>query len=195
MRSVKIGKNGIRTACECGGCRCSHQPVVWALWILALSKEGIWDQWMDRTRSSGVVKARTIKWLPPGERWNGSLLDEARGQNWDQETRAARPCLSHHHQCQTPDRCDGHNCAGMSSSGSGTRTVAQGVPMPELAVSRRLIIPNNAVPAWKQSCRQPPKARCDCVSPSMPRNNPVNNHRRPDAIAFRPVCRGCSTAW
>ena len=54
------------------------QPVVWALWILALSKADIGDQWMDRTRSSGVVKARTIKWLLPGERWNGSLLDEAR---------------------------------------------------------------------------------------------------------------------
>ena len=26
---------------------------------------------------SGVVKARTIKRLPPGERWTGSLLDEA----------------------------------------------------------------------------------------------------------------------
>ena len=46
--------------------------------------------------------------------------------------------------------------------------------MPELAVSRRLIIPNNAVPAWKQSCGQPPKARCvwtrlKSVSPSIPR--------------------------
>ena len=29
--------------------------------------------------TSGVVKARTIKWLPPGERWTGSLLDEALG--------------------------------------------------------------------------------------------------------------------
>ena len=28
---------------------------------------------------SGVVKARTIKRLPPGERWTGSLLDEALG--------------------------------------------------------------------------------------------------------------------
>ena len=57
-----------------------------------------------------------------------------------------------------PDRCDGHNCARMSSSGSGTRTA-----------SRRLIIPNKAAPARKQSCRQPPKTRCDSVSPSMPR--------------------------
>ena len=29
--------------------------------------------------ASGVVKARTIKRLPPGERWTGSLLDEAQG--------------------------------------------------------------------------------------------------------------------
>ena len=29
--------------------------------------------------ASGVVKARTSKFLPPGGRWNGSLLDEARG--------------------------------------------------------------------------------------------------------------------
>ena len=29
--------------------------------------------------AGGVVKARTIKRLPPGERWAGSLLDEARG--------------------------------------------------------------------------------------------------------------------
>ena len=29
--------------------------------------------------ASGIVKARTIKWLPPGGRWNGSLLDEVRG--------------------------------------------------------------------------------------------------------------------
>ena len=58
---------------------------------------------------------------------------------------------------EPPDRCDGHNGAGMSSSVSGTRTA-----------SRRLIIPNKAVSEWKQSCRQPPKARCDSVSPSMP---------------------------
>ena len=31
--------------------------------------------------ASGVVKARTIKRLPPGERWTGSLLDEALGAN------------------------------------------------------------------------------------------------------------------
>ena len=29
--------------------------------------------------SSGVVNARTIKRLPPGERWTGSFLDEAVG--------------------------------------------------------------------------------------------------------------------
>ena len=39
---------------------------------------------MNRTRyllalPVGVVKARTIKRLPPGERWTGSLVDEAHG--------------------------------------------------------------------------------------------------------------------
>ena len=40
---------------------------------------------MDRSNTvfvgtaSGVVKTRTIKRLPPGERWTGSLLDEALG--------------------------------------------------------------------------------------------------------------------
>ena len=29
--------------------------------------------------ASGVVKARTIKRMPPGERWTGSLLNEAHG--------------------------------------------------------------------------------------------------------------------
>ena len=29
--------------------------------------------------ASGLVKARTIKRLPPGERWTGTLLDEALG--------------------------------------------------------------------------------------------------------------------
>ena len=33
---------------ECGGCRCSHPMVVWALWIHDLSKEGSWDPRMDR---------------------------------------------------------------------------------------------------------------------------------------------------
>ena len=68
---------------ECGGCLCSHPTVVWDPWIHDLSKEGIWDRWMDQTvfvgTASGVVKARTIKRLPPGERWTGSLLNEAQG--------------------------------------------------------------------------------------------------------------------
>ena len=43
--------------------------------------------------AGGVVKARTIKRLPPGKRWTGSLLDEALGseltpsaleESWDQ---------------------------------------------------------------------------------------------------------------
>ena len=48
--------------------------VVWALWIHDLNKEGTWDRWIDRTQCF-----RTIERLPPGERWTGSLLDEALG--------------------------------------------------------------------------------------------------------------------
>ena len=33
--------------------------------------------------ASGVGKARTIKRLPHGERWEGSLLDEAHGSEWE----------------------------------------------------------------------------------------------------------------
>ena len=68
---------------ECGGRLCSHPTVVWALWIHDLSKEGTWDQWMDRTRRllapQVEVKAGTIKRLPQGDRQTGSLLDEALG--------------------------------------------------------------------------------------------------------------------
>ena len=70
-------------------------------------KEGTWDRWMGSNavlngNASGVVKARTIKRLPPGERWTGSLLDEALGSElhpmhwktmavecWDQSARVA----------------------------------------------------------------------------------------------------------
>ena len=69
---------------ECGGCLCSHPTAVWALWIHDLNKEGTWDRWTDRTRcllalQAGCRRARIIKRLPPGERWTGSLLDEALG--------------------------------------------------------------------------------------------------------------------
>ena len=51
------------------------------LWIHELNKEGPVDgsNTVLVGTASGVVKARTIKRLPPGERWSGSLLDEACG--------------------------------------------------------------------------------------------------------------------
>ena len=36
--------------------------------------------------ASGVAKARTVRRLPPGERWTGSLLDEARGSELAPDT-------------------------------------------------------------------------------------------------------------
>ena len=78
MRLVEIGRRQTKLVSVWWMPLQPSQTVVWALWILALSKAENGDQRMDRTRSIGVVKARTIKWLPPGERWNGSLLDEAR---------------------------------------------------------------------------------------------------------------------
>ena len=69
---------------KCGGCLCSHPSVVWVLWIHDL-KQGRYLVPMDGSKTvlvgtaSGVVQARTIKRLPPGERWSGSFLDEAQG--------------------------------------------------------------------------------------------------------------------
>ena len=72
---------------QCGGCLCSHPAVVWTLWIQDLSKEGTWNRWMDRIQCWSALQVewqdfRTIKRLPPGERWNGSLLDEAHGSEF-----------------------------------------------------------------------------------------------------------------
>ena len=64
---------------DCGGCFCSHPTAVWALWIHDLNKEGTWDRWMDRKRCLLARQAVWFKRLPPGERWTGSLLDEALG--------------------------------------------------------------------------------------------------------------------
>ena len=79
--------------------------------------------------ASGVVKARTIKRLPPGERWTGSLLDEALGSELTPNapedgggrvgTRA--PVLQPHpalylHWHLKFDRCDERRCAELTLS-------------------------------------------------------------------------------
>ena len=43
--------------------------------------------------ASGVVKARTIKRLPPGERWTGSLLDEALGSELTPNSTVTPDCF------------------------------------------------------------------------------------------------------
>ena len=73
-----------RSVSECGGCLCSHPTAVSALWIHDLNNGryfgpmGGSNAVLIRT-ASGVLKARTSKQMPPGERWTGSLLDEALG--------------------------------------------------------------------------------------------------------------------
>ena len=120
--------------------------------------------------ASGVVKARTIKRLPPGERWNGSLLEEALGSEFtpnaleDDGGRVGirAPVLQPHarqllylHWCLNFDECDERHCAEPSSSSLATQTVSMGAPTQELVVNKRLIIQNSAVPAWSNLCDDP----------------------------------------
>ena len=88
MRAVPSWHSSVS---ECGGCLCSHPTVVWAFWIHDLNKEETCGP-MDGSNTvhvgtaSGVAKARTIKRLPRGDRWTGSLLDEARGSELTPDT-------------------------------------------------------------------------------------------------------------
>ena len=134
--------------------------------------------------ASGVVKARTIKRLPPGERWTGNLLDEALGSEltpntleddggrvgWDQSASVAttRQFLCFH-WCLKFDKCDERRCAELTLNGVDTQTIALDVSTQEQVVNKRWIIQNSVVLAWKQSCRRAPK---------------VTNGRNKHAIVF-----------
>ena len=110
--------------------------------------------------ASGVVKARTIKRLLPGERWNGSLLDEALDSEStpnaleDDGGRVGirAPVLQPHAAVPLPpfDRCDGRRCAELTLSNLDTQTIALDAPTQELVVHKRWTIQNTAVPAWRQ---------------------------------------------
>ena len=69
---------------ECGGCRCSHPAAVWGP-LDSRFEQGRYLGPMDGSNTvfigtaSAVVNGRTIKRLPPGERWTGILLDEELG--------------------------------------------------------------------------------------------------------------------
>ena len=126
--------------------------------------------------ASGVVKARTIKRLPPGERWTGNLLDEALGseltpnvmEDWGGRVGIRAPVLQPHAAVPSlplaPEvrqvrraplrRTDFERCLD-------TQTLAPDVPTQEQVVNKQWIIQNNAVPAWKQSCGRPPKVTND----------------------------------
>ena len=97
--------------------------------------------------ASGVVKTRTIKRLPPGERWAGSLLDEALGSELtpialeDDGGRVGirAPVLQPHEAIPwylNFDKCDERHCAEPTLSGLDTETIALDVPTQEQVVCR-----------------------------------------------------------
>ena len=127
--------------------------VVWVLWIHALNKEGTWDRWMVEDSAcwhcSGVVTSRTIKRLPPGERWTGSLLDEAFGSELTPialevmavEMGSERLCcnptrkLLCHHWCLKFDKCDELHYAELTLRSLDTQTIALHAPTQEQVVT------------------------------------------------------------
>ena len=77
------------------------------------------------------------------------------------ELGSERLCCNHtrqllcHHWCLKFDRYDERHCAELTLSSLDTLTIASDVPTQEQGVSKRWIIQNSVVPAWKQSCRRP----------------------------------------
>ena len=159
----------------CGGCRCSHATVVWPLGFSVRTRKVFGPLDGSNTlllgTASEVVKARTIKRLPPGERWTGSLLDEAQGSELtpnalkDDGSRIGirAPVLQPHVAVPLPplvqhfDKCDGRHCAERILSSLVTQIIAQDVPTPELVENKRLITQNRVAPAWKHSWTRPLK--------------------------------------
>ena len=114
----------------------------------------------------GVVKARTIKRLPPDERWTGRLLDEAQGSELtpnaledDGGRVGIRALVLQPHAaisstsvwCPNFGKCDGRHCAGLTLNSLVTQPIALDVQMQEQVVNKRWIIQNTVIPAWKQS--------------------------------------------
>ena len=118
--------------------------------------------------ASGVVKARTIKRMPPGERWTGSLLNEAQGSELtpnaldDDGDMRQSLCL---HWCPNFGKCDERSCAKLTLSNLVTQTTAPDAPTHEQVVNKQGIIRNNAVSALKESWRQPLKVTNDSSEP------------------------------
>ena len=145
------------------------------LWIHDLNKEGTWDRWMDRTRylldCKWSGKGPNNQTMPPSDSWTGNLLDEALGSEQTPmmavELGSERLCCNHtrqflcHHWRLKFDRCDERHCAELTLSNLDTQTIAPDVPTQEQFVNKRWIIRNSAHPAWKQSCRRPPKVTND----------------------------------
>ena len=115
--------------------------------IHELSKEGTLDRWTGQHTvlvgtAGGVVEARTIKRLPPGERWTGSSLDEAQGsdktpnalEDDGAESGSGRLCCQHMRQflyrrwCPNFGRCDERRSAELTLSSLVTQTIALDAP-------------------------------------------------------------------
>ena len=117
--------------------------------------------------ASGVVKARTIKRLPPGERWTGSLLDEAQGSELtpnaledDGDRIGIRaPVLQPHVAVPLPPLV--HAFRQVRRAPLRRTDFVQDVPTPELVENKRLITQNGVVPEWKHSWTRPLKDTWD----------------------------------
>ena len=112
--------------------------------------------------ASGVLKARTIKRLLPGERWTGTLLDETLGSELtpnaleDDSGRVGirAPVLQPHAAVPLPPlapevrRVRRAPLRRTDFERFGTQTLVPDVPTQGQVVNKRWIIQNNAVPAW-----------------------------------------------
>ena len=124
--------------------------------------------------ANGVVRARTIKRLPPSDRWNGSFLDEAHGR-------------LHHHWCLNFDRCDERHHAESISNSLGTQTVALGVPTQGAGRTQAVDCSEPCRSSMEATWRPPLKGFCDWSEPvsvllSLPRNRVVAMRRRRSSL-------------
>ena len=142
--------------------------------------------------ANGVVRARTIKRLPPSERRHGSFLNEAHGRELarnELEDGGGRVgirgsehlCCNHtrqflHHLCCLNfDRCDERHHTELISNSLGAQTVALGVPTQGAGRKQEV---DRSEQCRRQSWRPPLKGCCDWSEPgsvllSLPRNRVV----------------------
>ena len=108
--------------------------------------------------ANGVVKARTIKRLPPGRTMDWQLVGRSTRQRIDTQCTGRRWRQSRDQSaCVATTRglnfgkCDERRCAKLTLSSLATQTIAMDVQMQEQVVNKLWIIHNSVAPAWKQS--------------------------------------------